>query len=173
MNRPVNHHEVKDALEDLNTRKATGYDGLQPRISKLIAEELAPSLTRILNTSIEQGTWLSDWKRGEWVPVHKSNNREELKNYRPITVLPTLDKLFEKLLGYSVRSKVKLTRTSYSLCRLFTDALLENKLSSSGLEKESAERPSSTFTCGSWMGSTRKLTIHQMDERRTSTCSSS
>ena len=90
---------MKDALENLSTRKATGYDGMQPRILKLIAEELAPSLTRIFNTSIEQGTWLSDWKRGEWVPVYKSNNREEVKNYRPITILPTLDKLFEKLLG--------------------------------------------------------------------------
>ena len=78
---------MKDALENLSTRKATGCDGMQPRILKLIAEELAPSLTRIFNTSIEQGTWLSDWKRGEWVPVNKSNNREEVKNYRPITTL--------------------------------------------------------------------------------------
>ena len=55
---------MKDALENLSTRKATGYDGMQPRILKLIAEELAPSLTRIFNTNIEQGTWLSDWKGG-------------------------------------------------------------------------------------------------------------
>ena len=60
---------------------------MQPRILELIAEELAPSLTRIFNNSIEQGTWLSDWKRGDWVPVYKSNNREEVKNYRPITTL--------------------------------------------------------------------------------------
>ena len=52
---PVNHHEVKDALENLSTRKATGCDGMQPRILKLIAEELAPSLTRIFNTSIDKG----------------------------------------------------------------------------------------------------------------------
>ena len=97
--RPVNHHEVKDVLGDFNTRKATGYDGIQPRILKLIAEEVAPSLTWIFNTSIEQRTRLSDWKRGEWVPVYKRNNREEVKNCRPITILPTLDKLFEKLLG--------------------------------------------------------------------------
>ena len=38
--RPVNHHEVKDALENLSTDKATGYDGTQPRILKLRAEEL-------------------------------------------------------------------------------------------------------------------------------------
>ena len=97
--RPVNHDEVKDALEKLNTRKATGHDGMQPRVLKLIAKELAPSLTRTFNMSIEQGTWLSDWKRGEWVPVYKSNNREEVKNYRPTPILPTLDELFEKLLG--------------------------------------------------------------------------
>ena len=45
------------------------------------------SFTKIFNTSIEQGTWLSDWKRGEWVPVYTKNNREEVKNYRPITTL--------------------------------------------------------------------------------------
>ncbi|PFX29747.1 hypothetical protein AWC38_SpisGene5459 [Stylophora pistillata] len=62
--RPLNHYEVKGALEILNTRKAIGYEGLQPRILKLVAVELAPSLTRILNTSFEHGTWLSDWKKG-------------------------------------------------------------------------------------------------------------
>ena len=62
--RPVNHYEVKDALENLNTRKAIGYEGLQPRILKIVGEELAPSLTRTLNTSIEHGTWLSERKRG-------------------------------------------------------------------------------------------------------------
>ena len=90
---------MKDPIENLSTRKAIGYDGMQPRILKLTAEEMDSSLTRIFNTSIEQATRLSGWKRGEWVPVYKSNNREEVKNYRPITILPTLDKLFEKLLG--------------------------------------------------------------------------
>ena len=45
--RPVNHHEVKDALENLSTDKATGYDGVcNPEDFKIIAEELAPSLTK-------------------------------------------------------------------------------------------------------------------------------
>ena len=100
--RSVNHHEVKDPVENLSTRKAIGYDGMQPRISKLTAEELDSSLTRIFNTSIEQATRLSGWKRGEWVLVYKNNDREEVKNYRPITILPTLDKLFEKLLGKQI-----------------------------------------------------------------------
>ena len=86
---------------------------MQPRILKLIAEELAPSLTRIFNTSIEQGTWLTNWKRGEWVPVYKSNNRENVKKYRPITILPTLDKLFGKLLGKQFMEYVDLKLGNY------------------------------------------------------------
>ena len=47
---------MKDALENLsNPNPNPGYDGLQPRILKLVAEELAPSLTRIFNTSIDKG----------------------------------------------------------------------------------------------------------------------
>ena len=46
---------MKDALENLSTRKANGYDSMQPRILKLTAEELAPSLTWIFNASIDKG----------------------------------------------------------------------------------------------------------------------
>ena len=78
--------------------KSAGCDGIHPRILKLMTDELTSSLTTIFNISIEQGTCLSDGKIGEWVPVFKSNNREEVKYYRSITILQVLDKLFEKLL---------------------------------------------------------------------------
>lgn len=52
--RPVTCDEVKDAIDKLNSSKAVGYDGIQPRVLKLVADELAPSLTTISNSSIHQ-----------------------------------------------------------------------------------------------------------------------
>ena len=55
--RPVSYHEVKDAMDKIEARKAPGYDGIQPRMLKLMAQELAPSLTTIFNSTIKQGEW--------------------------------------------------------------------------------------------------------------------
>ena len=81
--RRVTCHEVKDAMDKLNSSKAVGYDGIQPRVLKLVAEELTPSLITISNSSIHQGEWITPWKRGEWVPVFKNEYRREVRNHRP------------------------------------------------------------------------------------------
>ena len=97
--RPVNWHELKEAIDKMDPRKAAGYDGLQPKVLKLLADELSPSLTAIFNLSVQQGEWVTRWKRGEWIPVFKNEDRQEVRNYRPITVLPALGKIYEQLLS--------------------------------------------------------------------------
>ena len=67
-------------------------------ILKLSAEELAPSVTDLLNKAITENTWTKHWKKGEWVPVFKKDDSLVKKNYKPITILPATDKVFEKLI---------------------------------------------------------------------------
>ena len=100
--RPVSYHEVSDAMDKIEAGKAAGYDGIQPRMLKLMAEELASSLTTIFNSSMKQGEWITAWKRGEWIPVFKNDDRREVKNYRPVTVPPAVDKIYEKLLSKQI-----------------------------------------------------------------------
>ena len=45
---------------------------------------------------------MTQWKHGEWVPVFKKEDRQEDKNYRPITVLTCVDKIYEKLLAKQI-----------------------------------------------------------------------
>ena len=97
--KPLANKQVQEAMKMLNPRKATGYDKIEPRILKIGAEELAPYLTSIFNQSITKGAWVTQWKHGKWVPVFKKDDRQEDENYRPITVLAGVDKLYEKLLG--------------------------------------------------------------------------
>ena len=112
--RLVSYHEVKDAMDKIEARKAAGHDGIQPRMLKLMAEELAPSLTTIINSSIKQGEWITAWKRGEWIPVFKNDDRREVRNYRPVTVLPAVDKIYEKLLSKQITEYMK-PKLSHSL----------------------------------------------------------
>lgn len=91
--------EVTRALETLNPSKIIGHDKIPLRVIKLASNVLAPSLTNIFNVCIQTSNWPEQWKRGIWVPLHKKDNHSDIKNYRPITILAAIDKVFEQLLS--------------------------------------------------------------------------
>ena len=71
--------EVQTALEKLNPDKAAGCDSIPPKLLKLAAAELAPSLTKIYNSCINQGCWPQSWKKGEWSPIFKKDEKLDNK----------------------------------------------------------------------------------------------
>ena len=79
-------------MNDLNPNKSRGYDRMDPKIMKAGTTESAPSL----------GEWIANLKREDWIPVHEKDNKQRDINYRPITVLPCVDKVYEVLLGQQV-----------------------------------------------------------------------
>ena len=62
------------------------------------ADILAIPLTRIINASIEQGTFPESWKEGVVTPVLKKGATTDKKNYRPVTCLSVLSKVLEKII---------------------------------------------------------------------------
>ena len=91
------------ALENTNPRKSCGWDSsAPPKLLKEVAKGIAPSLTRLYNSCIELNQWPSEWKKGECTPVFKKGDRQDKLNYRPITSLICVDKIFEHLLSKQV-----------------------------------------------------------------------
>ena len=66
------------------------------------ATELASSLAVIFNQAIRNGEWIAKLKRGEWIPVHKKDDKQRDTNFRPITVLSCINKVYEIFLGQQV-----------------------------------------------------------------------
>ena len=90
--------EITKALKELNVRKGMGLQRVPNSILMLGSQEL--SLTTVYNNCIDACYWPSEWKKGEWTPVYKKDSiYETVKNYRPVTLLPACDKVFEKLLS--------------------------------------------------------------------------
>ena len=61
-----------------------------------------PAIARIIavlfNKSLNQGIFPSALKFAKVVPIHKDDSLFEVSNYRPISLLPTFSKIFEKLM---------------------------------------------------------------------------
>ena len=99
---PVNHETVRTILNSLKVNKAAGLDKILARMIKDAEYELAPSVAYLVNKSITDGIVPDLWKIARFTPVYKADDKLLVKNYRPISVLPVLSKLLEKVVYLSV-----------------------------------------------------------------------
>ena len=102
----IGSRAVENELSNLNIHKATGWDAISNKILKPMAVNLAPSLTTLFNSCIQCGKWPSYWKRGVWTPVFKKEDKTDCTNYRPVTVLNAVAKVFESLLSKQITKKI-------------------------------------------------------------------
>ena len=94
----VSETNVYKLLSSLNPCKSTGIDKIPAKIIRISAPIIANSLTRIFNTAIYSETVPPEWKLARVIPLHKNGPRNMLNNYRPISILPIVSKVFEKVL---------------------------------------------------------------------------
>ena len=89
--------EVNDLLNKTDPTKATGYDDIPPKLLKLGATELAPTITNLINQSIEKCRFPTALNKSELSPLYKNKDNLITGNYRPLSILPSLSKIFEKI----------------------------------------------------------------------------
>ena len=92
----ITETDVRDVLLSLDTSKATGPDLLNPRLLKEGANELASPLCILFNSSLQLGIFPNSWKIANVIPVHKKNEKNDVKNYRPISLLSIVGKVMER-----------------------------------------------------------------------------
>ena len=99
MFQPVTEENVFKILQSLNFIKATGLDKVPPRFLKDGAKFITAPLTYyyIINLSISQGKIPSELKSAKITHIYKKQNKPEAGNYRPISILSAVSKLFEKV----------------------------------------------------------------------------
>ena len=85
-------------LQEVNVAKATGYDNIPNKILKIAAPVISKSSADLFNVSITTNTFPDDsWKVAKVFPQFKSGERNDPSNFRPISVLPTVARVFERL----------------------------------------------------------------------------
>ena len=92
----VQPQEVLEIINKLKNSKSTGLDNLDTYIIKLVAQDILPAITHIINLSIRDSTFPTAWKRAKVVPLLKKGDPLNPKNYRPVALLPIFSKILER-----------------------------------------------------------------------------
>ena len=92
----ISEYEVFQLLNDLKISKSTGIDSIPARVLKISAEIISPSLAWIFYLCIKTGVYIDDWKKAWVIPIYKLENRKKCENYRPISILLIISKIFER-----------------------------------------------------------------------------
>ena len=95
----VDEVQVYKKLKEINPKKATGPDDIPPKLVKLGSPVLAPIITKVINYGITTSNFPSSLKMANVSPVYKKNDNMSKGNYRPVSVLPTISKIFESILA--------------------------------------------------------------------------
>jgi hypothetical protein len=94
---PVSQNHVLKTMNCLSASKATGLDNIQVQILKLSARSIAPSLAYLFNFSLRSGVFPDEWKAAKVCPIHKKGSKLDPGNYRPVSVLPAISKIMERI----------------------------------------------------------------------------
>ena len=94
----VTTDDVKRILDSLQGNKAPGPDQVNNRVLSQISAEISPTLCNLYNSCIDAETFPSSWKEAHVTAVFKKDDASLSTNYRPISLLNVLGKVFEKLL---------------------------------------------------------------------------
>ena len=90
--------EVAEAIQSMKKGKAPGKDGVTIDIIKEAGEELYNLLASLFTKCIKYKDVPEDWKSAMMVLLFKKGDKEDIRNYRPISLLSTMYKIFTKIL---------------------------------------------------------------------------
>ena len=91
--------EIEMAIKKLKKGKAPGWDGLTTDMYKCFNGKLKEFLKDLFNQILETGSYPDQWKRGIIKPIFKSGAKSDPSNYRGITLLNTIGKIFTSVIN--------------------------------------------------------------------------
>ena len=101
---PVSEEFIYKELCNLNSFKSTGLDNIPSRFVKDVAKALTKPVTYIVNLSITSGIVPNQLKSARVKPLFKKNNRTEVGNYRPVSILCIISKILKKAVYQQLES---------------------------------------------------------------------
>ena len=94
--------DIVKIIKSLDPNKAHGHDEISIRMIKLCATSISKPLSILFINCFKNQCFPNEWKKANIVPVYKKNDKQLIKNYRPVSLLPVCSKIFEKVIFNSL-----------------------------------------------------------------------
>lgn len=106
----VSEDDIKIILYNIKTN-ATGYDGLNIKMLLFSCPLILPYITHIINTCLTENIFPDCWKQALVIPMPKCSDPKEFKDLRPISILPAMSKVLERVVDMQIRLHI----TTYNI----------------------------------------------------------
>ena len=94
----IDNMTVLHYINKLKPSHSCGHDNISSNVLKIIAMEVSPCLTLIINHVLSSGQFPKNLKTARVIPIHKTGEKTLMKNYRPISILPVVSKIIENVM---------------------------------------------------------------------------
>ena len=91
------NNDILKIFRNLDPNKAHGHDMISIRMVRICDDSICKPLKLIFGSSLESGKFPSEWKKANVVQIHKKSDKQILKNYRTISLLPITEKMLKRL----------------------------------------------------------------------------
>ena len=94
----IDEETVRKTIQNLPSKHSCGLDGISSKFIKIIEPAIIKPLTLLINQVLNTGIFTDELKIAKVIPLFKKDDPKLLKNYRPISLLPTISKVIEKII---------------------------------------------------------------------------
>ena len=110
--------DILNVIRKLDPSKTHGHDQISIRMVQICDKAICKPLHLIFSSCIESGIFPTEWKKANVVPIHKRDDKQNVKNYRPVSLLQIFGKISERLIYNEMYS-----------CFIENDLMSSNQLS--------------------------------------------
>ena len=90
--------DIKRIICKLDPNKAHGHDTISIRMLRMPGDAIIEPLFKIFKNCLKCGIFPDDWKKGNIVSIFKKGDKQNIKNYCPVSLLPICSKIFERII---------------------------------------------------------------------------
>ena len=94
----IDNMTVLHYMNKLKPSHSCGHDNISSNVLKIIAMEVSPCMTLIINQVLSTGQFPRNLKTAQVIPIHKTGDKSLMKNYRSISILPVVSTIIENVM---------------------------------------------------------------------------